>query len=648
MFPRMCAEGWDFFMSDTAGRTNPQLPQHASPDDQERRARDIGSARKTYGWTTQVTTLPGVPLSTAVPFADKPTVPWFLTAAKVALAVAENALANKRAEGEKGTSEHDARLAEIKERVTDIHTQHTAATAPVTGLSGLFSAAVGGAGALLGAHGATLDGHLDELQEIVRKNRLSPKAAQDLSSFADLFRTLPLPAVATTFQDDSTFASMRVAGPNSVLIEGIEAPPAKFPVTEAQYQSVMGSGDSLAAAGVEGRLYLLDYAALGDIVPGVVNGKQKYLERPLALFAVPRGERSLVPVAIQCSQDPAKNPIHLRPAKREWSWEMAKFVVQVADGNYHELFSHLARTHLVMEAVAVANHRALAPEHPVNLLLSAHTEGTLFINKAAAGSLIAAGGPIEAIFAGTIDTIQLAAVNDRLSFDFTAHMLPNDLAARRVADPKGLPDYPYRDDALLVWGAIERWVRAYLGTYYREDDDVIGDTELAAFCAEIRSSGRVKGFPLIQTIEELVGAVTMMVFTGSAQHAAVNFPQQTDMTWVPNVTGSGWAPGPDSGEEPSEARWFAMMPAVDLALEQLNTLWVLGGVHYRKLGDYLAPSFPYHPWFRDPDITRDGGPLEDFRNDLRAVEAQIERNNLLRAVAYNYLLPSQVPESINI
>lgn len=638
-------------MNDSSGRENPTLPQYATPDDQECRSRDVGSARKTYTWTTQVATLPGVPLAAKVPFADKPNVPWLLTAAEVALAVVENGLAVKLAAGGETTDAH-ARLADIREKVATIRARHDAALRPAEGLRGLLSAAFEEVGATLGTSGQNLRDHLDALSAIEEAHRLGPRATEDLSAYTELFKTLPLPAVAATFQDDVTFARMRVAGPNAGMIVGVSALPSNFAVTEADYASVV-KGDTLPRAGAEGRLYLLDYSALRTMVPGTVGGKQKYLSMPFALFAVPPGERSLVPVAIQCGQDPSQHPLHLRGAPhaprgpREWGWEMAKFVVQVADGNYHEIYAHLARTHLVQEAVTVATHRALAPSHPLYLLLIAHTEGTLFINNTAAGGLIAAGGPIEAIFAGTIETIQLAAVQDRLAFDFTAHMLPNDLARRNVVNTAELPDYPYRDDALLVWGAIERWVRAYIGTYYASDADVVGDTELAAFCAELRGSGRVIGFPVLETVDGLVAVVTMMVFNGSAQHAAVNFPQQTDMTWVPNVTGSAWAPGPDD-VSPTEAAWFAQMPSVDLALQQLNTLWVLGGVHFRKLGDYLSAEFPYNPWFLDARVTRDGGPLEAFRNDLRAVEAQIERNNLGRTVPYTYLLPSLVPESINI
>ncbi len=638
-------------MNDRSGRERPSLPQSDSPEDQECRLRDVAAARKTYTWTTQVPTLPGTPLAAAVPREDKPDVPWLIATAKVAIPVLENVLENKLAAEQADVGGHRARLGKIKASVAQIEVFHD--DQRPGGLKGLFEAAVGAVDSVLGTHGDTLNGHLDELAAILEANTLGPRAAADLDAYRDQFKKLPLPAVADTFADDETFARMRVAGPNAAMIEGVAVLPAKFPLTDAEYLAGMrlaAGADSLARAGAEGRLFVVDYAALASMVPGTSGGRQKYLSCPVACFAVAPGGRSIQAVAIQCGQDPAASPVHVRPAAgtKVWAWEMAKFVVQVADGNYHELFAHLARTHLVQEVFAVATHRALAPSHPLYLLLIGHTEGTLFINNSAAGGLIAAGGPIEKIFAGTIETIQLAAVHDRLAFDFTARMLPNDLNSRRVSDRAALPDYPYRDDALLVWGALQRWIDAYVRTYYRTDDDVVGDTELAAFGAEVRGLGKVKGFPVIESIAGLVQALTMIVFNGSAQHAAVNFPQQTDMTWVPNVTGSAWAPGPDAPGPKDEAAWLAMLPTTDLALQQINTLWVLGGVHFRKLGDYRCAELPYGPWFLDPQITRDGGPLEVFRNDLGEVRAQIERNNRERSVPYPFLSPENIPESINI
>jgi arachidonate 15-lipoxygenase len=326
---------------------------------------------------------------------------------------------------------------------------------------------------------------------------------------------------------------------------------------------------------------------------------------------------------------------------------MAKTVVQVAECNYHELFVHLARTHLMLEAFAVATHRNLAESHPLNVLLVPHCIGSLFINNAAASFLIAPGGPIDDFFGAPIERTQQAAGQDRLNYDFYANMLPADLKRRGVADPKTLPDYPYRDDALLVWDAIGAWVKDYVGVYYPDDAAVKGDTELAAWCAALISEGKVKGFKAISSRKQLVDVLTMIIFTATAQHAAVNFPQRPLMTYAPAITGAGWQPAPTQTDKRTEKQWLKMMPPVKLALEQLNILYLLGSVHYRELGDYRSNQFPYLPWFEDKSIIGEDGPLARFQQSLLHVETVIKSRNSLR-ISYEFLLPSKIPNSINI
>lgn len=642
---------------DRSGRRAPSLPQYADPDDQGKRARALGRARERYVWTTQVETLPGVPLASKVHLSDDPSIPWLLATAKVALGVAENAIAVKLHEKrEEFADNHPSvqRLEKLRETIHELENRHAAAANPGDtlkegGLEGLFDRVAGSVEVALGSLDGRLEDRLDELIALISEHELERRMAADLSDYRELFQTVPLPQLADIFMQDSIFAELRLAGPNAAMIEAVAALPDKVALTDADYQSVMGEGDSLEAAGAEGRLFILDFVELGQLVPGTSEGHQKYLWCPVAVFAVPAGGGPLAPVAIQLDQQSTGSNLYLRPSGPglHWAWEMAKFAVQVADGNHHELFAHLARTHLVMEAVALATHRALAPQHPLYLLLLPHVQGTLFINNAAAGGLIAEDGPIDRIFAGSIETTQLAAAHDRLAFRYRARMLPADLERRGVTNTEVLPRYPYRDDATRVWGAIEGWVRDYVGVYYDGDHDVVGDTELAAWVAELKGSGRLADLGRIETIDELVAVLTMAIFTGSAQHAAVNFPQRTDMSYAPAVTGSAWAPVADPGQG-EESAWIKMMPPLDLAQQQQNTLLALGGVYFTKLGDYKAASFPYDDWFEDPQITKSGGPLERFRTALRDVEVAIEQDAAERTLAYPYLQPSQVPESINI
>jgi arachidonate 15-lipoxygenase len=90
------------------------------------------------------------------------------------------------------------------------------------------------------------------------------------------------------------------------------------------------------------------------------------------------------------------------------------------------------------------------------------------------------------------------------------------------------------------------------------------------------------------------------------------------------------------------------MPPLSLALEQLNTLYLLGSLHYRALGDYRSNDFPYEPWFRDPAITAADCALPRFQAMLQSVEDDIAQRNAERMWPYPYLLPSLIPTSINI
>lgn len=110
-------------------------------------------------------------------------------------------------------------------------------------------------------------------------------------------------------------------------------------------------------------------------------------------------------------------------------------------------------------------------------------------------------------------------------------MLPADLVQRGIADPQHLPDFPWRDDALLLWEAIHTWVGNYVSVYYVDDEAVIADTELAAWTEDLILNGKVKGFKPIVLRTQLVDVLTMVIYTATAQHAAVNFPQRPLMSY---------------------------------------------------------------------------------------------------------------------
>ena len=642
---------------------DPTLPQNDTPAQRAARAAQLTATQAVYVWTTDVPTLPGVPLATDVPKNDVPTIAWFGKLITIGLAIVRNALAVKLGAVEAGelTAAHADYAAQLAEcDAIEASTLKIAAAHGAHEGGNIFERIIDDVESAVAtierdAHLTLLEGYKARIEELMKVSDdevagIGSSAPRSLDAYRALFQTLPVPGIAYDFQNDASFARLRVQGPNNMLIAAVgDALPAKFPLTAKQYAAVV-NGDTLDRALADGRLFLLDYQDLAVLDPGTYRGEAKYAWQPIALFAVPPGGASLVPVAIQCGQDPTDFPIFTpSPAPEKlWGWEMAKLVVQVADGNYHELFAHLARTHLVIEAFAVATHRHLAEVHPIWALLVPHYEGTLFINEAAATSLIAAGGPIDHIFAGTITSSQAAAVDARLAFDFYGKMLPADLAGRGVGVTSALADYPYRDDALLVWNTIHEWARQYVDLYYMNDAAVVADTELAAWAACLATEAKIKGFGPVTTRKQLAEICTMVMFTASAQHAAVNFPQKDIMTFAPAITGAGWEAAPTGQRGQDKPGWLAMMPPMGLALEQLNVLELLGSLHYRPLGDYRSNAFPYPLWFQDPRVTAKSGPLAWFQAALADVEAEIVARNAQRLAPYPYLQPSLIPTSINI
>ena len=635
-------------------RLHPSLPQNDSPAGRHQRERQLKESRQRYRWTDTMPNVKGVPMAAEVPSADQPSLPWLLLVAETGLKLAKNFLEVKlEGDRSKGLAEDTAtvlKLAEVRARLATTLTLK--ADHPDEAQTDLAHELVFAAKEVAFQHGDSFEDLLADFKTLVAQFEPETTPGETLAEYEALFKTLPLPEIAQDFMDDASFARYRIAGPNPMLIRGIDALPATLPLNDAQYRAVMGADDGLGAALAEHRVYLLDYYELNFLaaVPGQTGGATKHVFAPIALFAIPKGGTHIVPVAIQCGQDPAKHPLFFPATQGSalgWGWQMAKTVVQVAECNYHELFVHLARTHLLLEAFAVATNRCLAAAHPINILLVPHCIGTLFINNAAAKSLISPGSPIDHFFGAPITRSQEAAGSDRLGFDFYANMLPADLAARRVDDPARLPEYPYRDDALLVWAAIREWIQDYVDAYYVDDAAVTGDGELADWAASLVADGKIKGFKPISTRTQLVDVLTMVVFTATAQHSAVNFPQKPLMTYAPAITGAGWQDAPARQDGHDEQQWLAMFPPTDLALEQLNVLYLLGSVHFRALGDYRSNHFPYLPWFEDHAIVKNGGPLDRFQQSLREVQTKLEARNTARP-PYPFLLPKGIPNSINI
>ncbi len=468
------------------------------------------------------------------------------------------------------------------------------------------------------------------------------KRPESFTEYYQLFKHFPMPEGADQIMNDGEFADYFVAGLNPLMIRTMTDIPAKLNLTQELFASHPAfAQDQLQAALAEGRLFIVDYEILTALEPGAHPDQAKYVYAPIVVLALPRDRENLEVIGIQTGQDKSQYPI-VTSRSGTWDWLIAKTIVKTSDINFHEVASHLGLTHLVIDPIVVATYRQLSDKHPLHQLLVPHFEGTLPINALAVRRLINAGGKVEQLLAPQIESAYKVLSLIRNNFHFRDSFLPNDLTRRAVGLNSALKNYPYRDDALLIWAAIESWVSDYVNAYYESDSIVAEDSELAAWTAEIISPdcGRIQGFApndRISTVKVLVETLTMIIFTASAQHAAVNFPQRRAAA-VPYQPLAGYAPAPTRvGLTEMEALEF--LPPLDRAIKQTHTLTLLGDTYYTQLGGYALGTF---------DDKRIVPLLWKFQDRLRHIESEINRRNQIRRTSYSYLKPSQIPQSINI
>ena len=113
--------------------------------------------------------------------------------------------------------------------------------------------------------------------------------------------------------------------------------------------------------------------------------------------------------------------------------------------------------------------------------------------------------------------------------------------------------------------------------------EAVGGLPAAGFKVEVDAPERDERVPSLAC---LVDTITMVIFTASAQHAAVNFPQYPVMSYVPNMPLAAYQPAPERTGGCSEADLLALMPPLDLAHLQLSLGYLLGSIHHTRIGQY--------------------------------------------------------------
>nr|XP_061785002.1 polyunsaturated fatty acid lipoxygenase ALOX8-like [Nerophis lumbriciformis] len=466
------------------------------------------------------------------------------------------------------------------------------------------------------------------------------KSFEAMKNVSWFTRSPHLDMVSQLWKNDDFFAYQFLNGVNPYVIRRCSKLPSNFPVSEDLVAPFLDSGTTLEKEMEKGNVFIVDYKIMEALPTTIMAGKPVPLTAALCLLYL-TPTKKLMPIAIQLGQTPSKDNLIFLPSDSEVDWLLAKLYVRHVDTLHGEFVSHLHNTHLTAEVFAMATLRNLPKIHPLYKLLIPHHRGTLYVNTMARATLYGPGR--------NLDNTSLSAEGQLVLFRRTLAQLTYDslcpheeIAARGL---ESVPNFYYRDDSFRLWNVINRFVKAVVSYYYPSDGEVLADLELQEWVNEIFNYGFLgkvsSGFPSsLQTVEELIKFVTMVIFTAAPRHASVNMGQMDFLAWIPNGPLLLHRAPPSVKGNATMDDLLRTLPNKSIGTLAMSLAWFLG----KKYEDFV-PLGQYPKHFSEPATLR---MIEDFQAELSAISETIRARNKELELPYHYLNPKEIENSVTI
>jgi len=455
----------------------------------------------------------------------------------------------------------------------------------------------------------------------------------------------PDPKLRTDLWNDKYMARQSVAGANPVMIEGVNANnplPEQFKIDQA---ALSLSSEELEQAIKEERLYMANLSMLKMLQdsPGTVDGHKKYSTAPIALYYLP-DDGDLRPLAIQldATEDTSEdNPI-LTPADGN-KWKLARTCFMAADGTVHDLWTHAVQIHYVMESIIMVTYGQLSKKHPLLALLDPHLQYTLSVNV---HPLYERGSNGKVPYYGQMfppdnDALVKFMGEGMRQFKFRERALPKDLKRRHVEN--GKLDYPYRDDGLPIWNAIQDFAREYVDVYYKTDQYVLDDYELQAWAKQLggdRAEGAcgLEDFPTsFSTKKEVAEIFGQIIYIATAHHSSIHFPQYPYSQFVPNMPNAIYAsPKELLKTNVEQDQLMTLFPRFKIAMFQ-TFLYYAVNFKVNRIGEYPVKMFC-------PEAVP---VIEKYQQKLKELSSSHREKYRTAKDKYPYMNPEHIPNGVS-
>lgn len=470
---------------------------------------------------------------------------------------------------------------------------------------------------------------------------------KSFKNFATVFKnfkqSLGEPKCVDVWQEDRWFGLQRVMGTDCLVIELCPTIPDKLDVTNDMVEQFL-EGYTLEEALELKKIFKCDL----HVLEGLECKDDRIVCAPIALFYLDKG-KNLMPIAIQLMQQKGPDNPVFTPADPASTWLVAKMYYNNAEAQHHQGFTHLGRTHILMEGLCVCTHRNLSPSHPLFKLLAPHFLFLLAINSRGLEKLVSLGGWVDICMTQGVKGIFTLIGRSVSSWRMDEDGVPEEeMKKRGVLDSSILPYYPYRDDAIPLFTAIKKYATKVLEHYYDTPDKVLEDHELQQWRREMVTPtneggvgiagvpGDDKGFTDVSQVIEVTASI---ISNCSLGHAAANFQQYEQYAFVPNYPGILMAPPPTEKKEYSEQDILALLPTKKMTLDIMLICKLLSKRGTNSLGDFEM-QYMYDPVGVQA--------ASELRADLERLSLETKLRNLSRDFKYEWLDPACVPNSISV
>jgi arachidonate 15-lipoxygenase len=273
--------------------------------------------------------------------------------------------------------------------------------------------------------------------------------------------------------------------------------------------------------------------------------------------------------------------------------------------------------------------------------LEPHLRFTRALNHVTHGLLTGEDRIFQRIYAGSLPESRAVLVEALRGRTFHSLALESDLEARGMGVAP--LEYPYRDDARLWLEPLRRFTGASLRTFYADDVAVRRDPEIAAWLREIEDpeGGALEGLLPGGTLglDALAELLALVLFLAGPGHAAVHFGQPDFHSVVEGWPAAAWAPPPRSLAEATPDLLARTLPPAEARARQF---------HNAHAAWFRFDRFGHYDDCRLGRVAALRPPVQRLHADLQQIEATVRERNAGRARPYPYLLPSRVPNSINL